>query len=163
MAKTDVELRKTDSIFDELDRLHREISGRAYDLFEHRGSILGDALADWLNAEGELVWKPAVELRQKDSQFEVLAAVPGVEAKDLNVQVAPDDVLIKAEIDHQHTAEKGTVRLCEFKQGKLFRSVHFPAKIDPASVKAEYRNGMLRLTAAIAKAAVAQNVEIQAA
>ena len=110
-----------------------------------------------------LVWKPAVQLCQKDNQFEVLAAVPGVEAKDLDVQVTPDAVLIKVEIDHQHTAEKGTVRLCEFKQGKLFRSVHFPAKIDPASVKAEYRNGMLRLTAAIAKAAVAHKVDIQAA
>jgi HSP20 family molecular chaperone IbpA len=37
-----------------------------------------------------------------------------------------------------------------------------PQPIDPDSVKAEYRNGMLRLTAVIAKAA-ARTVDIQAA
>ena len=68
----------------------------------NRGTLRGSALGDWLNAELELVWKPAVEVRQKE-------------------------------------------------------------KIDPNSVKAEYRNGMLRLTAAIAKAAAAQKVEVKAA
>lgn len=104
-----------------------------------------------------------MELRQKDNQFEILAAVPGVEAKDLDVQVTPEDVLIKAEIDHEHAAAEGAVRLCEFKCGKLFRSVHFPEKIDPNSMKAEYRNGMLRLTASIAKAAAAGQVDVKAA
>lgn len=43
------------------------------------------------------------------------------------------------------------------------RPVHFPEKIDPTSVKAEYRNGIFRLTAAIAKAAAAQKVNVKAA
>jgi hypothetical protein len=30
-------------------------------------------LADWFSAERQLVWKPAIELRQKETQFEVLA------------------------------------------------------------------------------------------
>ena len=163
MAKSDIELRKTDTIFDELNRLHQEVNRRAFELFRNRGPLWDSPLADWLNAERELVWKPAVEVRQKDNQFEVLAAVPGVEAKDLDVQVTPEDILIKAEVDHEHTAEEGAVHLCEFKCGKLFRSVHFPEKIDPNSVKAEYRNGMLRLTAAIAKATAAQKIEVKAA
>ena len=39
---------------------------------------------------------------------------------------------------------------CEFKPGKLWRSIRFPKTIDPATAKAEYRNGLLKLTAAIA-------------
>jgi hypothetical protein len=39
MAKTDIELRTTDTIFDELDRLHQEVSRRAYDLFKNRGTL----------------------------------------------------------------------------------------------------------------------------
>jgi HSP20 family protein len=93
----------------------------------------------------------------------VLAALPGVEAKDLDVQITPEHVLIKAGTAHEHAADVGTVHVCEFECGKIFRSVHFPEKIDPDSAKAEYRNGMLRLTAAIAKAATAQKVEIKAA
>jgi HSP20 family protein len=162
MARTGIELRKADTIFDELDRLQQTISRRAHELFRNRGALSGQALADWLNAERQLVWKPAVELRQKDNQFEVLAALPGVEAKDLDVQVTPEDVLIRAEVDHEHTAEEGTVHVCEFNGGKLFRSIHFPEKIDPDSVKAEYRNGLLVLKAAIAKSAP-QKVDIKAA
>jgi HSP20 family protein len=162
MARNDIELHKTDTILEELDRLHEVLNRRAYALFRFRGASTGADLADWLTAESELVWKPAIELRQKDNQFEVLTATPGVEPKDLDVQITPEDLLIKADINHQHSREEGAVQVCEFNGGRLFRSIHFPEKIDPDSVKAEYRNGMLRLTAAIAKPAT-QKVEIKAA
>ena len=163
MARGDIEVKKADTIFNELDRLHQAISRRAYDLFRNGGTLWGGAFGDWLTAERELISKPAVELRQKDSQFEVLAALPGIEAKDLDVQITPEDVLIKAETSHEHTADTGTVHVCEFAVGKIFRSIHFPEKIDPDSAKAEYRNGMLRLTATIARAATAQKVDVKAA
>jgi HSP20 family protein len=163
MAKNDVELRKTDSIRGEMERLERAISQRAYDLFRMNGTPWGSALADWLSAERSLVWKPAVELRQKDNQFEVLAATAGVDPEDLDVQVTPDDLLIKGKVDHEHTAQEGDVHVCEFKSGQMFRSVHFPQKIDPATVKAEYKDGMLHLTAIIAKSAEATKVPVKAA
>lgn len=162
MARNDIAMRKAETIFNELEQLNNTISRRAYDLFRTRGDLWGAPLSDWLSAERQLVWKPAIELRQKDNQFEVLAATPGVEAKDLDVQITPEDVLIKADIGHKHTPEEGAVQLCEFNGGQLFRSVHFPEKIDPDSATAEYRNGMLRLTASVAKPA-ARKVEIKAA
>lgn len=162
MAKKDIELRQADSVWDELDRLHRQISQRAYDLFHARGPAWGGALSDWLSAERELVWKPAVEVRQKDGQIEVLAATPGVEPHQLNIQVTPDTLLIKADVNHEHKAEEGTVQVCEFASGALFRSVHFPEPIDPDSVKADYRNGMLRLTVTVSKQ-MPKTVDIKAA
>ena len=160
MAKTGITLRKTESIFNELEHLHDAINRRAYELFRRRGDLWESPLADWLNAERQLVWKPAIELRRKDNEFEVLAATAGVEAKDLDVEVTPEDVLIKANISHKHTPEEGAVERCEFKSGQLFRSIHFPETIDPDSATAEYRNGMLRLTASIAKP---HKIEITAA
>lgn len=162
MAKNGIALRKAETIFNELEQLHNAINRCAYDLFRRRGNLWEGPLADWLNAERQLVWRPAVELRRKDNQFEVLAATPGVEAKDLDVQITAEDVLIKAAVSHKHTPEEGTVQRCEFNGGQLFRSIHFPEKIDPDSATAEYRNGMLRLTASIAKP-TAHKLEIQAA
>lgn len=150
MAKTDIELRKTDTIFDEIDRLQQQISARAYDFFCSREGLWGDALNDWLRAEGELVFTPPVELRQKDGQFEIVAALPGVDAKDVDVRVTPDDVLIRTDVNHEHKSQDGTVHVCELESRKAFRSIHLPEKIDPDSVKADYRNGLLRLTAAVA-------------
>ncbi len=162
MAKEHVALRKTDSVLDELERLHEDISQRAYDLFrEHEGLFTGP-VNDWLRAERELVWRPAVELRQKDGEIELLAAVAGVEPKDLDVRVTPHDILITAATEHRHESIEGTVHLCEFEGGRLFRSIHLPDAIDADSVKAECRNGLLRLTAAISKASP-KNVNVQAA
>lgn len=160
MARNDIALRKAETIFNELDQLHTAISRRAFDLFRKRGDVWGGPLADWLNAEQQLVWKPAIELRQKDGQFEVLAATAGVDAKVLDVQITAEDVLIKADVHHKHTPEEGAVQVCELNGGQLFRSVHFPEKVDPESATAEYRNGMLRVTASIAKPATQKKVEI---
>jgi len=162
MAKGNVEVKKADAVFDELDRMHQAIRQRAYNLFRNGGALWGTALRDWLTAEQELVSKPPVELRQKDNQFEVLVALSGIEAKDVDVQITPEDVLIQAETPHEHPAQ-GTVHVCEFGPGKVFRTIHFPEKVDPDSAKAEYKNGMLQVTAAIARAAVAKKVEIKAA
>lgn len=163
MAKGDVEVRRTETIVDELERMRRMISTRAYDLFSEAHAPWTTAVGDWLAAERELVWKPPIELRQKDGQFEVLAALSGVDPKDLDIQVTPEDLLIKAETEHEHSTDKGTVHVCEFESGKVFRSVHFPEKIDPNSAKAEYRNGMLYLTAAIAKAETPLKVKVHGA
>ena len=162
MARQQIELKKTDSIVGDLNRLHDEISRQAYDLFRHHEGFLTSALEDWLRAERDLVWQPAIELRQTDGQFELEAAVAGVDPRDLNVQVAPEDILITARGEHHHEAKRGTVHVCEFAAGRLFRSVHLPERIDPDSVKAELRNGLLRLTAAVARP-VTRKVDIQAA
>ena len=151
MARDEVQLKKTDSIVDEITRLHEDISRRAYAFFEGNGGVLPDPLADWFRAEHELVWSPPIELRQKDGVFELEASVAGIEPKDLDVQVTPQDILIKGQTRHEHEAATGTIHTCEFQSGQLFRSIHLPEPIIPDSVKAEHRNGILRMTATIAK------------
>lgn len=121
-----------------------------YDLFRQRGSLLGDDLRDGFAAEDEIIWKPAVEVRRKNDQFVVTAALAGVDAKDLDVKVTPEALLITAETHHEHDQAQGEVHVCEFRSGKLFRRVSFPEKIDPDKVTAEYRDGILHLQATIA-------------
>jgi HSP20 family protein len=162
MAKTLIELKKTDSILNELDQLHDAISRRAYDLFRHHEGLPTDPLDDWLCAERDLVWRPAVALREKDGQIELLAALAGVNAADLDVRVTPEEILITGKTEHHHEARHGTVHLCEFAPGRLFRTVHLPERIDPDSAKAELRNGMLHMTAAVATAET-QKIDVHAA
>ena len=151
---------KKASVFDEIDRLQEHVRQRAYDLFRAHEGTLTDPLADWFSAEHELVWRPAVEVRQKDGQIEIRAAVAGVEPKDLDVQVSPEDIVIKAQIDHHHDETSGKVHVCEFERGHLFRSIHLPERIDPNSVKAECRNGLLQITASTQPAPARTDVPV---
>ena len=151
-----------DSIVDQLEQLHQHIARRAYDLFRGRNGW-GDAFGDWFSAERELVSKPAVELREQDGTFTIAAALPGVDAKDITVDITPQDVVIKATTEHKHTEDKGQVHRCEFTAGQVFRSLSFPKTVDATKAKAEYQNGMLNITVPIAPEARATRVDIKAA
>ena len=107
--------------------------------------------------------KPAVELREQDGTFTVAAALPGVDAKDITVDITPQDVVIKAATEHKHTEDKGQVHCCEFTTGQFFRSLSFPKAVDAAKANADYQNGMLNITVPITPEARAKRVEIKAA
>ena len=161
-SKTQIDVKKPASILEDLTRLHEDISRRAYEFFCAPDGLIGGPLNDWFRAERELVWSPPIELREKDGQFALTVAVAGVDPKKLDVRVTSGDILITATGEYQHEAKEGTLHVSEFAAGRLFRSIHLPERIDPNSAKAEYRNGMLRLTAAIAKDA-SKTVDVQAA
>jgi HSP20 family protein len=162
MADT-VPVRKTKSIFDELGKMQDRIVRRAYEIFSENRETFGGSLDNWLKAERELVWKPAVELAEKDGQFVLEVAASGVDPKDINIEVTAEDILIRADVHHEHKEKKGEIYICEFANGNLFRSIHLPKKIDPDKVKAEFKNGMLTLKAAVAEEAPAKKITIDAA
>ena len=157
-----IAMTRKDSIVDQLEQLHQRIAQRAYDLFQARDGW-GDAFGDWLTAEGELVSKPAVELREQDGTFTVAAALPGVNAKDITVEITPQDLVIKATSAHKHTEDKGEVHRCELATGRFFRALSFPKAVDATKAKAEYQNGMLNLVVPIAPKTDVKPVEVKAA
>ena len=162
MAET-LPIRRSKSTFDEIERMQDRILRRAYDIFSSNGGLFGRDIADWLQAERELVWKPLIELEEKDDEFRLQVAVPGVDPKDIDIEVTPEDILVKADLHHEHKEEKEEVYTCEFASGNLFRSVHLPKKIDPDKVKAEFKNGIVSLKAPVAETARARKVQIEAA
>jgi HSP20 family protein len=159
---TNLPIKKTESIFDELSQMQERIMHRAYDLFETRGKSFGRDLEHWLAAEHELIWKPSVELTEKDDEFNLRIAVPGIDPRDIDIEVTPEYLLVKAESRHEHQKDKGEVHVCEFEAGNLFRSIRFPKAIDTDKVKAEFKNGVLQVNAAIAEAAQSRKIELKA-
>ena len=147
-----VPVRKTSSIFDEWKRMQNQVMRRAYDIFEHNGHPFGRDLDHWIQAEHELMWKPPIELHEVDGKLVLEAAVSGMDPKDITVDVTPEDIMLKAETQHQHDEKKGTLHVCEFESGSMFRSIHLPRRINPDKVKAELKNGLLRVTAEVAEA-----------
>jgi HSP20 family protein len=158
-----IAVQKSKSINDEVARLEEQIMQRAYDIFSSNGMLSGRDIDDWLRAERELVWKPAIEIEERDNEFILEIAAAGVDPKDFDIQVTPEEILVKADVHHDHKEKKGEVLTCEFASGKIFRSIHLPKKVDAEKVKAEFKNGMLTLKAPIAEAARGRKVAIQAA
>jgi HSP20 family protein len=158
-----VAIRKTQSILDEWKEMQNHVMHRAYDIFERNGHPFGQDLEHWLQAEQELLWKPAIELQETDGHFVVEAAVSGVDPKDVNVEVTSEDIIVRAEVHHEHKEKKGTIHVCEFESGSLFRTIHLPRQINPDRVKAELKNGMLRVSAEIAEESRTRSIKPEAA
>jgi HSP20 family protein len=163
MAEVAVQKKEKETVWDELQKMEDRIMKRAYDIFCGSGFVPGKDLDDWLAAERELVWKPAIELTEKDNQFEIRIAVAGIDPKDLNVEVTSDDLLVKGETKTEKKVDKGEVHTSELQSGSLFRSIHFPKNVDPEKVKAEIKNGLLTVVAPIAEEARTRKVNVQAA
>ena len=115
-----VAIRKLSSILDEMQNVQDRIMRRAYEIFEHQGGVYGRDLDNWLQAEQELLWRPDLEIREKDGKLLIEAAVSGLNPKDLDIEVTPEDIVLKANIRHQHTEDIGTVHMCEFRGGVQF-------------------------------------------
>lgn len=89
---------------------------------------------------------PAAEIENAKDAIRLKLEVPGIEAKDLDVQVTENAVYISGERKSEtKTEEKGTTR-SEFHYGKFQRVIPLPASIQNTNVKAEYKDGILNLT-----------------
>lgn len=93
----------------------------------------------------ETFWKPAVELKETEDNLILRAEIPGVEGKDLDVQVTREAVVIRGEHSQEKQAQRGFFR-SELRYGKFQRVVALPVAIQNDQVQAEFKNGILTLT-----------------
>ncbi len=110
---------------------------------------------------GNLDRFPAAELTETEDAVHLKLEVPGMEAKDLDIQVTVDHVSISGdrksktttEENEDETAEassaaryvRGRTR-SEFRYGKFKRVIPLLGRIQNTNVTAEYKDGILNLT-----------------
>ncbi|OKH53729.1 heat-shock protein [Calothrix sp. HK-06] len=89
---------------------------------------------------------PVAELHETDAALVLKLELPGVEAKDVDIQVSEKAVSVTAERKTEtKTEDNGNVR-SEFYYGKFQRVIPLPTRIQNTDVKAEYKDGILNLT-----------------
>jgi HSP20 family protein len=143
-------VKKTDSIMNEIEEMRDRITKRAYEIFERDGRPTGRDFDHWLEAEAELLWAPTIDVEEGADVITTTVSVPDIEADDLDVELEPQDLLIKAETEEKSKKDKKTGRK-ETKAARLFGSVHFSKPVDPKSAKANLKDGVLTLTAKVAE------------
>jgi HSP20 family protein len=149
------------TLCEEMKALADTIQERAFSLFQSRGGGNGGDVDDWLRAERDVIWSPAVELTENDRDFRARIALPGFDEKDLKVTAAPETLIVEAEITHTHEGRNGGVLLCEFSDKRLFRRLELPTPINVDKVTATLDRGILLVNAP--KAAQPKQVKSAAA
>jgi HSP20 family protein len=125
-------------IFAEINKRLDEVRRRAYDLFQLRGSSSGLELDDWLAAEREVFGWAKVELTEKDNAYDVQVALPGFEAKDVEVTATPEEIVIHAASEHREREETTS--------SEIYRRFELPKPVQLDKVVAKLDKGVLLIS-----------------
>lgn len=90
---------------------------------------------------------PEVNIRETEKEYLMSVSVPGVEKKDLRVDLRDDTVTIRGErkLDKDYEDKEGVHRI-EQAYGSFSRSFSLPSPVDSKAAKASYKDGVLKLT-----------------
>ena len=89
---------------------------------------------------------PPAEIKDTADAIHLKLEDPGMEAKDIDVQVTQNAVYISGERKTENKTEEKGVTRSEFHYGKFQRLISLPARIQNTNVTAEYKDGILNLT-----------------
>lgn len=90
---------------------------------------------------------PSVDVTETATHVIVSAEVPGVDAKDLDVVLTEDTLTIRGQVAEKAEAAEGGYRRIERRYGAFERTIPLPAAVQHQQARAEYKNGILEVTA----------------
>lgn len=98
------------------------------------------------------IWAPAVEVDYKDGNLVVSAELPGLRENDVDVQIVNDTLVIQGEKRDEREEDEGGVRRTEIRYGQFYRAIPLPEGAQTDQARAEFQNGVLRVTIPVPQA-----------
>jgi HSP20 family protein len=91
-------------------------------------------------------WSPAVDIYETEHDIVLKAELPEVNQKDIDIRLENNTLTLKGERQfHKETKEENYHRV-ERAYGAFSRSFTLPATVDQEKIKAEYKDGILKIT-----------------
>ena len=89
---------------------------------------------------------PAIDMYQTDDEIVVKAALPGLEADEVQINITGEVLHIKGEMKHEEEKKERAWHIREQRWGAFERSVALPIEVVADKAKAEFENGILTIT-----------------
>tara|TARA_B100001758_G_scaffold207808_1_gene189106 strand:- start:320 stop:742 length:423 start_codon:yes stop_codon:yes gene_type:complete len=86
---------------------------------------------------------PSVNSVENNDSFEIDLAVPGMKKEDFTIELNDKVLVISSETSN--TMENDKIRLNEFNFSSFQRSFRVPDSVDQDKIKANYKNGILKI------------------
>jgi HSP20 family protein len=87
-----------------------------------------------------------INVAETEKQFEVTAELPGVDPKDIDIQLKDDILTIKGERKSEKEDKQKNYHLIEQSYGSFERSFSLPAEVQSDKVEASFDKGVLKIT-----------------
>lgn len=118
-------------------------SGPLESIREEMHDLISRTLGEEVNAWPFDRVSPSLDLAETDGSLEVRMDIPGVEAKDLDIQVHGNLLTIKGERKEEREEKGKTFHRIERRAGAFARSITLPCPVREEAIDAQYKNGIL--------------------
>lgn len=90
-----------------------------------------------------MAWAPKMDVYEKPDSYTVMAELPGVNMRDLDVSMSDNTLTIKGERKSPEDVSEEEYQRCEVYYGAFQRSIRFADAVKPDEVEAVLDNGVL--------------------
>jgi HSP20 family protein len=90
-------------------------------------------------------WYPAVDMFENDDKIVIKAELPGVDKKDISVDVKDRVLTLSGERNYDHEVKEENYYRRERTCGKFKRTFNLPADVDSDKIKADFKDGVLKV------------------
>ncbi len=153
-------LARRESIFNDLFDFRRD-----FDHMFNRLLRTGSERSDQSGQIGAAAFIPEVNayIDKEGRKFVCQVALPGIEPKDVNIQVQGNILSIRGERTLTNERREANYVHSELAYGAFERDILLPEGVDTEKLNAEYRSGVLEVTAPVSAAAMPRRIEIRSA
>jgi len=122
--------------------------GRSFGFRNHMDSIINEFFhpAACIDEGTARVWNPIVDVYENDESIVVKAEVPGVDKKDISVDIDNGVLTVKGERKHEEEVKEDRFYRKERVYGKFQRSFRLPEGTDYDKINADFKDGILTVT-----------------
>jgi len=89
---------------------------------------------------------PAVNIKEDDKEFMLDLAVPGIDKKDLKIDINEDVLTISSETKNESEENKDGYKRKEFSYTSFCRSFQIPENVNREKIEANYKDGILSVS-----------------
>ena|SRR5437868_3453725 len=111
-------------------------------------NFFNDVFNQLIREDEKVTWMPAVNVIERENDYKIDLAVPGLDKKDFNIEVENNVLVVSGERKEEKIEEKDKVTTREFHYGSFKRSFTLPETADAEKINATYNNGVLSVSIA---------------
>jgi HSP20 family protein len=106
---------------------------------------------------------PTMDVAETDKEIEITAELPGLEEKDVQINVSDNILTIRGEKKAETEQEDKNYRLIERSYGAFERSLELPEGVDADAIDATIDKGVLKVVVPKPAPAQAKKIEVKSA
>ena len=100
----------------------------------------------WRSASSFSFSVPAIDMSEDEKAYKISAELPGIDAKDIDVSVSGDMLVLKGEKRQEKEEKDKNYHFSERAYGSFQRAFELPASVERNTVAADFSKGVLTIT-----------------